>query len=387
MRKRLVESPSKHLGAPRTVTGMDAATNGNGIEAHKRHLRMYVVVAIGVSVGAIVLLSFLTMDRNTLKAVSRIDVYSFAVVILLVVGKWVSECVRFNLIIRGIGRRLPLWNTSKAVLGSAFTGSVTPYRTATVPVQIFFLNRYGLTGGEATAVASVGAALSVLLLTIAMPVVLVLSAARIHVSFGIRALLVMGASIGFLVFVVAVFSMRDPHRVTKLMDFFTPERYHQRPKYRRAVERLTDIMEDFSASLRRLLKGSRSRLVAIVLLTVFFWASEMFVASWLLRGLGYPQFFWKAFLAQVIVSSILPFTPVPGESGVAEGTFAAVFSIFMAKNVVAVTTMAWRFFMFYLPLVFLGIFFVLASRDAAKLREAEAVEETAVAPAAVVENY
>src|SRR5450759_1057358 len=366
MRKRLVEDSSKHFGAPRTVTGMDAATNGNGIEAHKRHLRMYMVVAIGVSVGAIVLLSFLTMDRNTLKAVSRIDVYSFAVVILLVVGKWVSECVRFNLIIRGIGRRIPLWNTSKAVLGSAFTGSVTPYRTATVPVQIFFLNRYGLTGGEATAVASVGAALSVLLLTIAMPVVLVLSAARIHVSLGIRALLVMGASIGFLVFVVAVFSMRDPHRVTKLMDFFTPRRYHQRPKYRRAVERLTDIMEDFSASLGRLLKGSKSRLVAIVLLTVFF---------------------WKAFVAQVIVSSILPFTPVPGESGVAEGTFAAVFSIFMAKNVVAVTTMAWRFFMFYLPLVFLGVFFVLASRDAARLREAEAVEETAVAPAAVVENY
>jgi len=59
----------------------------------------------------------------------------------------------------------------------------------------------------------------------------------------------------------------------------------------------------------------------------------------------------------------------------------------MAKNVVAVTTMAWRFFMFYLPLVFLGVFFVLASRDAARLREAEAVEETAVAPAAVVENY
>jgi uncharacterized protein (TIRG00374 family) len=368
------------------VTQMEKATTGNGISAQRRHLRLYVIIAIGVSVAAIVLLSFLTMDRNTLKAISRIDIYSFVVVVVLVVGKWVSECVRFNLIIRGIGRRIPLWSTAKAVLGSAFTGSVTPYRSATVPVQIFFFTRYGLTGGEATAVASVGAALSVLLLTIAMPVVLLLSAAKIHVSFGIRALLVMGASIGFLVFVVAVFSMRDPHRVTRLMDFFTPSRYHERPKYRRAVERLTDIMEDFSESLRRLLKGSKARLAAIAGLTVFFWLSEMFVASWLLRGLGYPQFFWKALLAQVIVSSILPFTPVPGESGVAEGTFAAVFSVFVARNLVGVVTLAWRFFMFYLPLIFLSIMFVLASNDASRLRQWEEIDAGATAPAQAVEE-
>ncbi|MHB8896887.1 MAG: lysylphosphatidylglycerol synthase transmembrane domain-containing protein [Candidatus Geothermincolia bacterium] len=341
----------------------------------RRRYGKYVVIAIGVSVAAVVIISLTTMDHHTLNVLKRIDVLSFVVVLGLVVGKWASECLRFNLIVRGIGRRLPFRDTSKAVLGSAFTGSVTPYRSATVPVQIFFLSRYGLTGGEATAVTATGAALSVLLLTISMPIVLILGASKIHFSFGIRFLLVMGAFIGFFVFMFAVYSMRDPSRVSRLMKRLTPQSLQARARFERVVDKLEKATADFSSSLRRLLKANKLLLAAIVGLTLLYWFSEVFVASWILRGLGHPELFWKALLAQVVVSSVLPFTPVPGESGIAEAAFAGVFSVFVARNMVAAVTLVWRFFMFYIPLIGLGIFFVLATRDATSpAREREALE-------------
>lgn len=340
-------------------------------DGHKRHLKRYLLIAVGVSVGAIVLISFWTMDKKTFKAVARIDVFSFALVLALVIGKWVSECARYQLILRAMGRRLPFRNTSKAVLGGAFSGAVTPYRTATIPVQILFFTRYGLTGGEATAVATTGAALSILLLTISLPIILILSASKIHVGFGIRSLLVMAAIIGFFVFVFAMYSMRDPNRFSRAMTKLTPARYRSRPGFVEFRDRLAGVMEDFSASLQRLLKAPRRLLGAIVGLSVIFWVSQAFVGALILRGLGYPQYFWKAVLAQIVVESILPFTPVPGESGVAEGTFAAVFGLIIQKNILAVVTLAWRFFMFYLPLVGLGTAFVLATRDASTLPSEE----------------
>jgi uncharacterized protein (TIRG00374 family) len=137
-------------------------------------------------------------------------------------------------------------------------------------------------------------------------------------------------------------------------------------------------MEDFSRSLRTLAEARKSLLVAILLLTIVFWLAGAFVASWILRGLGYPQYFWKALLGQMLVTSILPFTPVPGESGVAEVAFAGVFSMFIAKNTLALVTMTWRFFMLYLPMIGLGIAFVLAANDARRIGAERAREEEKV---------
>ncbi len=333
----------------------------------KRYSRLwrYVALALGLSVVAIVAISLFTMDRNTFKALTSIDAFSLAVVLALVLGKWVSECGRYNLIIRAMGRRMPLKNTAKAVMGSAFAGSVTPMRSATFPVQIFFFTRYGLSGGEATAAATTGGALNVMVTTLAMPAVLVLSASKIHLNMGLRTVLFGVAAVGFFVFLFLLFSLSDPERAARVLERLTPASLMKRPRFTKLHEKAMRGMEDFSRSLRSILKARRSTLALVILLTVAFWLSGAFVASWLLRGLGCGQFFWTALLAQMLVSSILPFAPVPGESGVAEAAFAGVFSIFLKKNFLALVTLAWRFFMLYLPLVALGAAFVFAMRDCA----------------------
>ena len=333
----------------------------------QRRFWLYALIAVGISVAALAVLSLATMDRNTFKTLSHIEVFSIVMVTVLVLGRWAGEVLRYTLIIKGIGRRLSYGKTARAVLGAAFTGAVTPYRSASFPSQVFFLTRYGLTGGEATAVSLMGGAISLLVMTLAMPIVLILSLSRIHVSVGVSTVIICIAFIAFFSFMVAVYSMKDPARVTRILRRITPRSWRSKPKYERFETRLTKGLADFSKSLRTLLRAKKSVLLAIILLTVLFWFAGAFTASWILRGLGYPQFFWKALLGQMLVTSILPFTPVPGDGGVAEVAFASIFSIFIAKNTLALVTMAWRFFMLYLPLVGLGIFFILAANDARRI--------------------
>jgi glycosyltransferase 2 family protein len=341
--------------------------SGSAIVNGRKRLWTYVCIALGLSVAAIVVISALTMDHNTFKAISHIEVFSFIMVMVLVTGRWLAECTRYKLIIRAIDRRMPFRNSSKAILGAAFTGAITPYRSASLPVQIFFLDRYGLTGGEATAVTLTGGAISLLVMTLATPIVLVLSLSQMHVSVGMSTIIIIVAVLVFFSFMVAVYSMRDPSRVSKMLRFITPKFIRRKPKYESFENAVQKGMADFSASLRTLVKAKKGLLAIIVLLTLVFWVSGAFVASFIVRGMGFPQFFWKALLGQMLITSILPFTPVPGESGLAEAAFAGIFSVFIAKNALALVTLAWRFFMLYVPLIGLGIFFVLAANDARRL--------------------
>lgn len=331
----------------------------------KRRLWRYVALALGLSVVAIAAISLMTMDGGTFRALSGIDPFSLVVVLALVFGKWGSECGRYSLIVRAAGGRMPMRHTARAVMGSAFTGSVTPMRSATFPVQVFFFTRYGLSGGQATAVATTGGALNVIVTALAMPAVLALSASRIQLAVGLRTVLFAIAGAGFLVFLFLLLALSNPDRAVRVLERLTPPSLMKRRRFAELRRKAARGMEDFSGSFRAILRAPKSTLASIVLLTVVFWLSGAFVASWLLRGMGFGQFFWNALLAQMLVSSILPLAPLPGESGVAEAAFAGVFSMFLRKNYLALVTLAWRFFTLYLPLAALGIAFVMAMRDCA----------------------
>ena len=76
-----------------------------GLRQHKR-LWLYVLIAVGMSVAAIVLLSLFTMDHNTFKAISHVEIFSLIMVTVLVIGRWVTETLRYTIIIKAVGRKL-----------------------------------------------------------------------------------------------------------------------------------------------------------------------------------------------------------------------------------------------------------------------------------------
>ncbi len=336
------------------------------------------IAALSVSAGTIVLIMYLTMDKSTWTTVSKINPLVFLILLALVSGRWLSTCFRTQVLIKAAGGTLPFGKTVKAVLAGSFAGSVTPFHAAGIPTEIFFLTRYGLSGGAATAVITSGAAISILFFIVALPVILALSAAKMDVSFGVRTLLVTAGIIGFTFFLVVVYSMKDPQKVAEFLRNHTPYWLKSRTGYERFLERFTMAIGDYSQGLRSILKSGRKTLATAVLLTFLFWGSGFLVAPLILLGLGFPDHFWKAMLAQLVVSCLQPFIPLPGESGFAEAVFAGVFLIFVPKNLVGFVTLAWRFFMFYYVLLMQGIAFIIAVRDATKEKKLKELGEATV---------
>ena len=148
------------------------------------------IIAIALSVATILVVLFLTMDRSTWSAMVNISPLLVLAALGLLVAKWACHVLRTKLLIRASGHELATWPTTKAMLGGTFTGAVTPFLAAEIPVEIYFLHGYGIQAAPATAVVTVGSTMSTLLFVIVLPVVLLTAAARVHLQVGLRAFLI-----------------------------------------------------------------------------------------------------------------------------------------------------------------------------------------------------
>ncbi len=342
---------------------MPAPAIGPQTLPRRRAIITGLVAAIGLSAGTLVLVLFLTMDRGTWSAVANIKPLLVLAAIGLLVAKWVCHVLRTKLLLHASGHRLGTFAVTKAMLGGTFTGAVTPFLAAEIPVEIYFLHGYGIGAAPATAVVTVGSTMSTLLFVIAMPVVLLTAAARVHLQVGLRTFLITAGVAALILLVFALFSMRDPERMIALAERLAPRFLTRREWFRRGAGAFFQAVASFSESLRTILGFSKAVLALAALLTLLLWTTVIFIPGLMLWGLGYRDLFWQAFFAQTVVSYLLPFSPTPGQSGVAEATFAGVYAAFVPAHLVGVLALLWRFFSFYLTMAVTGTAFVLASRD------------------------
>ncbi len=322
--------------------------------------------AIVLSVATILIVLFLTMDRQTWSAVAGINPLLVLAALGLLLAKWSFHIIRTKLLIRASGHELGTFPTVKAMLGGTFTGAVTPFLASEIPMEIYFLHGYGIQAAPATAIVTVGSTMSILLFVIAMPVVLLTAAVRVHLQVGLRAILIVAGVAALVLLLLVLFSMRDPQRMIALVEERAPGVLRRRQWFRRGTEAFFRAMAAFSASLRTILGFSKGVLAAAALLTLLLWTTVIFIPGLMLWGLGYSNLFGQAVLAQMVVSYLLPFSPTPGQSGVAEATFAGVYATFVPAHLVGALALLWRFFTFYLALAVTGVAFVLASRDSLK---------------------
>ena len=330
---------------------------------HRLSLKRGFLVAVGVSAITLVVLLFLTMDRNAFKKLGNIGIGFALIALLLTTAKWAFTCIRSHIIIKAVGAELGTREIVKAVLSGAFAGAITPFHAAGIPTEIYFLYQSGLSAGEASAVVSIGAAMSILLFLLAMPFVLVLSATKIDIGFGYRSLIVAAAIIAAVFFLLVVYSMRRPKEMASRVIRSAPRFLRVRESFSRQVDRFFTEINNFSRALRSFVKAPLRLIIPTVILTMLFWFCSFLIAPVIIIGLGYPHLFWEALLAQLVISVLLPFIPIPGESGFAEMGFASIYALFLPANLIGLTTLLWRFFSFYIVIFVTGLVFLWALRD------------------------
>lgn len=90
----------------------------------------------------------------------------------------------------------------------------------------------------------------------------------------------------------------------------------------------------------------------------FYWLATFMVAPLLLYSMGFFDFaFLPMFLAQAMLSIVLPLSPTPGGAGAAELGFASVFLTLVPTTMVGSFTLLWRIGTYYISLVVGALFF------------------------------
>ncbi len=125
---------------------------------------------------------------------------------------------------------------------------------------------------------------------------------------------------------------------------------------------LAQIRGDFLSAYTLIARRGKSRAVAAVALATGLWLCRASVATAVMLGLGQPADPILFFLLQWVVFAMMVFVPTPGAALGAEASFAAILDGFVVEGLLGVLTAGWRFFSFYLPLLFGLVLMPLLSR-------------------------
>lgn len=335
---------------------------------NKSRLRRGLTIALALSAVSLIIISLLTLDRDTFTALSNLSPFFLFLAVVLSLGRWLWSALRMRILVKSTGERVPFRNIVKTVYGGYFTGLITPWRAGGVTGEAVFLYIYGLGAGEAVAVVSFGACISTFLLILFFPLAIWLASVNIDFSVTLQGFVFSALGIGIVFLAVVLLALLKPDAaVSKTLARYSPSFLKKRGWYRRFLDRLSAEIRTFGLSLRRIVGLGGTDLAAVVSLTLLYWVSGFMAVPVALVGLGYGSFFWKAIVAQLVIQILLPFVPTPGSSGIGEVGFLFVYnSILPEVGVAALLTLIWRFIDFYLGLLVGGSAFLIIMRDLAR---------------------
>jgi len=128
---------------------------------------------------------------------------------------------------------------------------------------------------------------------------------------------------------------------------------------------LAKIRLDFLSAYSLVARRGKLHSLAAIALTTGLWLCRASVATAVIYGLGQQADPVLFFLLQWVVFAMMVFVPTPGAALGAEASFAAILDGFVAEGLLGVLTAGWRFFSFYLPLLFGLVLMPLLSRKRA----------------------
>ena len=321
-----------------------------------------IVVSLALSLGSLALILFFTVDEQTVESVLRLDPGFLGVATLMVVLLWIVEGLRIKSIAYALGSSHPLRlrDGCRVYLVTFFFAGMTPMAVGEWPAQVYGLCRSGLTPGESAAVSLVRAFLTKTVFVLAAAFLLFVDgratgSGPIFVLFRIAFWGMTATTAVYLVLLwragLAQFLVKKLQRFRYFQSF-----YEKKPKVRKFVANLLNEASHFQETVGHINRQSTLYFLAPVALTAVFWAIFYAIAPVILAGMGVVVDIRTTIAWQVMIMLVIPYVPIPGGSGVAEFGLATLFAAFVPSSVLGIFILAWRFFTYYLTLIFGAIF-------------------------------
>ncbi|PKM83790.1 MAG: hypothetical protein CVU88_01150 [Firmicutes bacterium HGW-Firmicutes-13] len=318
-------------------------------------------LSLSFSLITLIAILYFTTSEKTWESLQTVQPAFLFLALLIVLFSWLIEGLRLKYIVGSLeeNRNISLFSCVKVFLITLFFAGITPMALGEWPALIYYLHRSGVSLAESTASMVIRTVLTKFMFMVVAVALLISYDGRI--SGGAALNYFFRSALGFLVlssFIYFIVLLKPEIiwvglRTLKRVPFL--RRLAASNRLKDLVKRLREEAEQFQLSLGRLGRSNRKRLIIPALLSFGYWFTYFLIAPVLLVGLGLDFEFWRILIWQFLIVLIIVYTPVPGGSGFVEISLAAFFAAYVPAHIIGIFVVAWRFFTYYINLIFGGI--------------------------------
>ncbi len=308
----------------------------------KRGIRIF--IALGV-VAAFVVIA-LTVSRETLEGLGRLKWYWLLLTGLLWLIATGSDGARLAILSRAGEHRLGVIQSAEVILVGYFMAAVTPFQVGGLPLQLYSMNKWGISPGKASAMLLARGILFYGMVFVAAPFIAVYLGVSSVLLKVLATYIAVILALGSVFVVLTLFFPRVVKRwELKLAAKSNPGRL------RRLFIKTLGEFEHFAEGLKLYFHGRNlGYLAAAAGLTVVYGLSYFGMTASLLAGLGVLHLtdLLRVIGINNLLVAVLLYIPTPGAGGVAEAGAAALYGMLCPRYMLGVFVVLWRLFSFYI---------------------------------------
>ncbi len=281
----------------------------------------------------------------------------FLVLILLtLLLVWIFNAFKLMLVIKILEEEISLPLSFEIVLAAIFGANITPFYSGGMAAQIYFLSKSTKNIGKSSAVSVIYLILS-LIISMFFSIIFLLTP-HPHIQ-GTREYFFISLIIFVLTLSVTSFIfIRYPAKIST----FFEKVYKKFTKKEPNRVKLESVIYEFSEGMGHFLQSKNRKLIIIAILVSLISQGLYFLMTPLaFYLLNIPINLKDVLLTQIAFNFTASIGFSPGGIGVIEGAFAGFFYPFAPTNI-ALLTLIYRIFSFYIPTIIGGFFFFFLIR-------------------------
>lgn len=325
-------------------------------------LRKGLIIFILLAFGGNAIILFKTVDADTIKTILNADKLYMLLALFLVFLAWTFDATRFCALARSaqekVSFKLGLILTWLHYFGCA----VTPMQSGGGPFQVYVLYKKGIPIGKGIAITMLRTMLTVLLLSIIVPLSLFIDSGVLDGSGFLKGIVGYVFTVIFATWAFIAFTVMRPDLVKRVgMWVITWMARLKLIKKKRVLpwcRWLSCETDNYSMNIKLSFGVGKWEFLFAVVCSALHLLTLFSILPCLMLAVGLPFNFVQTLLTQAIFMFVLYFIPTPGASGVAELGGARLFTTLMPVNMAGVMAFTWRFFTEYLA-IFMGVMVVI----------------------------
>ncbi|MBQ3653424.1 MAG: flippase-like domain-containing protein [Synergistaceae bacterium] len=326
-------------------------------------LRKGLIIFILLAFGMNALIIFRSVDDDTIRSLLGADKLKLLIALLVVFAAWLCDAGRFCALAKAAHEHVSLSLGIVLTWLNYFGSAVTPMQSGGGPFQVYALYKKGIPVGKGIAITLIRTMLTILILTLAVPIALLLDPEILEGSPFLKGLVSYVFVVILATWAFVAFTILKPEAIRKLARVIVLwlRRFNLLKSNRLVIKIfawLDKEIDNYIMNFRIAFHSGKRWLFVGSVLSVLHLLTLFTVLPVLMSAVGLPFRYAQTIAVQAVFMFILYFVPTPGASGVAEGGGALLYSVLMPENMAGVMAIICRFFTDYIS-IFMGVVVVV----------------------------